>query len=86
MLLRVRVSQESMHVSGAPGTMGMSASDSYTSIGLDIEGRVLPCQQVCWRLKRVHRAMGGRRMVSPVDALPPHILHHCLPEPCTGWT
>ena len=39
-------SQETHDVSGEPGSMGMSASDSYTSIGLDIEGRVLPCQQV----------------------------------------
>ena len=75
-----------MHVSGVPGTMGMSASVSYTSIGLDTERRVLACQQVYGRLTRVHRAMGGRRIASPVDAMPPHILHHCLPEASMVWT
>ena len=78
--------REPMHVSGEPGTMRMSASVSYTSIGLDTERRVLACQQVCWCLTRVHRATGGRRTVAPVDAMPPYILHHRLPEPSTGWT
>ena len=72
--------------SGEPGTVGMSANDSYTRIGLDTECRVLTCQQVCWCLTCVHRATGGRRTVAPADAMPSHILPYRMPEPCTGWT
>ena len=75
-----------MHVSVEPESMGMSASDSYASIGLDKECRVLACQQVYGRLTRVHRARAGRRMAYPADAMSSHILHHSMPEPCTVWT
>ena len=60
----------------------MSQGLSYTSIGPDIEARVLPCEQVRRHLNRVQRAVGyGRCPTQPVDALPLHILYHSTPEP-----
>ena len=85
-LCRCGVSQEIHARSGAPGTMGMSASVSYTSIGLDTERRVLACQQVYWSPHTCAPSDGRTAYGVPVDAMPPHILHHCLPEPSTVWT